>query len=212
MSDKIVITNETHMSLDMSDIGVKLPGKGSNKIIDIITANKSAIFTDFKRKRWVSCKPYKEPQSMPHWPFHRIQVPSHLTAPSLMNPIISAAPKTSDFENTPAARTPQPVANDSTLSEIRDLLKVLVEKPLSASPEVIAAHVASAVSRQNGGPTPGIMHTHGTIDDAPQFVPNKIIPDKVELSIKKNEVQVEKSNFDDAAMALKAINKKKKQD
>lgn len=150
---------------------------------------------------------------MPHWPFHKIQPPpSPSSGVALANFQVPPAPRMPTFSDSlPTNPSPPPFrTDDETLIEIRDLLKALVNKPTSsATPEVIAAHVATQLARMTGTRAPGAIHVGGLIDDAPQFIPERIIPEKAELSIKKKEVQVDKSNFDDAATALRAMKKQK---
>src|SRR5690606_14624069 len=102
-------------------------------------------------------------------------------------PIIPASPRLPTFpSDTPTNPTgPQTIVTKvdegGTLGEIRNLLKLLVEKSTStATPEVIAAHVGTQIAKMMGNRAPGAVHVAGTLDDAPQFIPSKIVPDKAE--------------------------------
>ncbi len=187
--ENVKITNMTQMSLSIQELGVSLPGRGDYKIIESDLAKSSITLKEFVNKRWVKLDTLKKVDRMSHWPFHKPTVPvlTVESAPSSTNDIPSSE-------------------NSGVLSEIRDLLKIMIDK--QTSPEVLATHIALQSLKVNKSSTPGAIHVSGKLDQAPEFIPSKIVPTNIDASIKSVSRETEKSNLNETAQALKNLRKK----
>lgn len=171
------VTNLVFMSLSIPELNVLLHGKGSHALINAEAAAQSSTLKEYIRKRWVKIETINK-VSMPYWPFY--SVPKEL-------PDISHT-----FSAQPAIPDVKP---DVLLSEIRDLLKTFMDRQITSSPSAIPQYVYQA-------PNPA-----APVDDAPKFIPSKIMPEKVEISIKT----ISHESNRDTDGSLEALRRLKKQ-
>lgn len=183
MPDRCRIVNLIQAGVRLDDLGVLLPGKGSEAVVLAATASASADLRRARELRWVSIAPVRVAKEMPVWPF------------------IS--------EQKPASRPESAGGIESVLRNIDSKLGELLRRPMPAPPEVVAAHVRSISSMPavpaglpGGGPLPG----PGAASH-PQFIPSVILPDESEFDsrIQPSVEEVEAPSLDEGVAALKRM-------
>jgi len=174
MSDRRKITNISVSGVVIEDIGVYLPGRGDNSIVDAILIEKSRDFQEIKDLVRVD----KVPKPMPIWPFHKSP---------------PAVPKKEKAPEKGLGTVEQDI------KAIRELLSQLLARPSAPSAEVVAAHLQVAKERRELLRSKELP----LAIEEPMFVPKSIIPADAESVIKTEEAEITKDDFDGDLDALR---------
>lgn len=179
----VKVVNVSTMSVSVPDILVYLAGRGSEMTVssDVIASSKDLSNV----RHLVRLIPVVTEKKMPVWPFHKPR------APEPVGSVVSPSPVASS--SAPVAPVHAVTdANPTLLSEIRDLLKVLVHQGSVVSPGAIQRALPEVTRRS----------------DAPMFIPESIMPKDVEAKINLNSSDVQKPDFDSAKSALAKARKR----
>lgn len=182
----VKIVNVSSLSVAIPDILVHLPGRGSEEVVssEVIASSKDLSSV----RGLVRLVPVVTEKKMPVWPFHKPM--AQVAAPVARPPVPASVP---DPSHDTVPTTPTPV--DPLLSEIRDLLKVLVHQGASAP-----AHAADRIR--------GVTNDVRIMDDVPMFIPESIMPKDAESKINLNSSDVQKPDFESAKNALSKARKR----
>ena len=190
-SERKKVTNLIHGDVVIEDLGIRLRGKGDFSIVPMEAASVSRDLV--RNSRLVKVETIGVQDPVPFWPFMKKKV------------------KPQSRPHSPPAQM-SPVQQSSELSELKrylsginQALQSLLERPIPAPPEVVAAHVRTA---QSMGPLPAGLPGAPNLPGAgsgrdPMFIPSKIVPDNTSTFIKVKDGSVAKDDFEDGLDALR---------
>jgi hypothetical protein len=181
------VVNVSSLSVAIPDMLVHLAGRGDETTVgsDVVSSSKDLSSV----RHLVRLIPVVTEKKMPLWPFHKPGTPAP-AAPPTGTGLTPPSPPQSD--TTMAPTVPAVHGDGPLLSEIRDLLKVLV-------------HQGSATSHTTGRQS---LPDAAGPSDAPIFIPDSIVPRGAEVKINMNSSEVQKPDFESAKNALSKARKR----
>lgn len=210
MSYKII--NSTNLNVYLEDIGIRLNGKGSFAMVSENEFQKSKSLKELSGLLTIIKK-----SEFSVWPLSK--------RPKILLPVNSSVPKSPNKVSTPPLVSTKP--DISITKPVIDMTvinnKPILNKPVEPNPAIsdkidnLVSKISEFIEQMQNMQKLGSMSTHGSAlpsassisfkDDV--FIPVKVVPEQVDVSIQKKESSQERPDVEEATKALRKMRSKK---
>jgi hypothetical protein len=174
------ITNLMETSIAIEDIGVHLPARGSNVLIDTKTAERSRDLKSYQK--WVRVEAVVSPR-LAIWPFTK--------------PVVQ--PKSIPVALPVAVSSPVPVVSE--LQQVRETLSTLNSLAHKLSEFMQQTKLVQS-------PIAAVAASEIVVEKDPIFIPSRVMPKNADVQIQTHEDEIDHASGEAASRMLKGMKRK----